>query len=234
MHWSYRISLRFLRSFFLPFWVPHVNGLENLPREGPVILISNHPTVLDGLVLGSILPRQVRFLVSHEPFKVPLVGRWLLSLGFLPVGGKSGAIERTLDCLRNGDCIGVYPEGVPTHGYVLKSFSKGAAVLAQASGAPVVPVTIYGSEELCPEDCRYVKGGHVWITFGEALYWQSEDSPEGFLERVKERIRIPLSTPPAPLERPRDWPHRLTTALWTPISWALLKLADFARPGGKR
>ncbi len=229
----YSLSLRFLRLFYLPYWQPLVRGLENVPRSGPLLLVCNHPTVLDGLILGSILPRRVRFLVSHEPFKIPLVSGWLRALGFLPVGGKSGALERVLENLRQGDCLGVYPEGIPTHSYELKSFRKGFALLAQWSGAPVVPVTIYGSEELFPEGCRWVEGGNVSLTFGQPLYWHNGEEPEQFVERVRSAIAAPLSNPPQ-LPPPSGWAHRALGLVWKPFSWAMLKLGDWARPGGKR
>ncbi len=234
MSWIYKFSLKGLQNLLLPFWVPVLQGLENVPRDGPLILVCNHPTVLDGLVLGSVLPRKVRFLVSTEPLKVPLVGWWLRALGFIPVGRGQGAMDRTLEALRAGDCVGFYPEADPTHCYELQPFHKGVALVGEWTGAPVVPVTIYGSAALCAADCKYVRGGHVWITFGQPLHWREGEPTSDFLERMRDAMRNQLQNPPAPLPRPRKLSHWLCTALWTPISWALLKLADFVRPGGKR
>ena len=230
----YAGSLRVLQSLLLPYWVPILQGVENIPLQGPLILVSNHPTVLDGLVLGSVLPRKVRFLVSVEPLKVPLVGWWLRALGFIPVGRGEGAMDKAMEALRGGDCVGFYPEAEPTHSYELQTFHKGVALVGEWTRAPVVPVTIYGSEHLCSADCKYVSGGHVWITFGSPLYWQEGEATADFLERMRAAIRIPLDHPPPPRPRPRSLGHWLCTALWTPISWMLLKLGDWARPGGKR
>lgn len=230
----YAGSLRILQTLLLPFWVPILRGQENIPRTGPLILVSNHPTVLDGLVLGSVLPRKVRFLVSTEPLKVPLVGWWLRALGFIPVGRGEGAMDKAREALAAGDCVGFYPEAEPTHSYQLQPFHKGVALMGEWTGAPVVPVTIYGSEQLCSEHCRYVSGGHVWLTFGEPLYWQPGETTEQFLERMRSAIRKPLENPPAALPRPRSPGHWLCTLAWTPLSWLLLKVGDWARPGGKR
>ena len=229
----YSLSLRFLRLFYLTYWQPVVVGLEHVPRRGPLLLVSNHPTVLDGLLLGSVLPRRVRFLVSHEPFKIPLVSAWLRALGFLPVGGGSGALERVWENLRRGDCLGIYPEGTPTHSYELQPFRQGCALLAQWSGAPVIPVTIYGSEALFPEGCHWVEGGKVALTFGSPLFCGPDEELDDFLSRLREAIARPLVEPPL-LPRPTDWAFRLSGWLWKPFSWAFLKLGDWARPGGKR
>ena len=233
MNLIYRCSLAALKAFFLPYWVPQVEGLERLPAEGPVLLVSNHPTVLDGLVLGSILPRQVRFMVSREPLRIPLIGQWLKALGFIPVGGKSGSLERVAQILQGGACVGIYPEGDPTHCYNLQEFHPGVAILAQTTGVPLIPVSIYGSEALCPEHCSYVKGGPIWLHFGQPLRWQSHHTREAFLLELRERIQQPLRHPPS-LQARRGPGFYLCAALWTPLSFALLKLADLIRPGGKR
>mgnify|MGYP000921776938 CR=1 FL=1 len=234
MHLIYRWSLVALRAGFVPYWVPHLRGLENVPQQGGVILVCNHPTVLDGLILGSVLPRQIRFLISQEPLRVPGVGWWLKALGFIPVGKGVAAMDVAQACLAQGDCLGIFPEAVPTHSYTLKPFRTGVAVLAQKSGVPIIPVTIYGSEELCPGDAKMVRGGPVLIQFGQPFYWQSSDTVEDFLSRLRSAIEAPLLAPRPQLPRPKGLKHSLLKAVWQPVSWAFLKLADWARPGGVR
>lgn len=227
----YRCSRWWLRLLFLSYWQPQTTGEENVPSTGPLLLVCNHPTVLDGLVLGSVLNRRVRFLISREPLRIPLVGPWLLALGFIPTGG---AQEAALSRLHQGACVGVFPEAVPTHSYRLHPFHPGFATLARRSGATVVPVTISGTEELCPQHCSYVPGGSVHLQFGEPLRWEADDSVEGFVHRVRQRIERGLDCRPVPPPPRRNWRYRLSQLIWTPSSWLLLKLADWTRPGGKR
>jgi 1-acyl-sn-glycerol-3-phosphate acyltransferase len=229
--WIYRCSRRALRVLFLSYWQPSCRGLQHVPSAGPLLLVCNHPTVLDGLLLGSVLERRVRFLISREPLKVPLVGRWLLALGFLPTGG---ARQAALEQLATGACIGIFPEAVPTHSYTLQTFHKGYAALAQASGAVVVPVAISGTEELCPEHCSAVRGGQVHLHFCAPLHWEPGDSADRFDERTRAALSDALRARPTPQAPQRSWRYRLSEALWLPLSWLLLKLADWSRPDGRR
>lgn len=227
MNLVYRFSRWWLRQVFLSYWQPELVNFEHVPTTGPVMLVCNHPTVLDGLVLGSVLERPVRYLISREPLKIPGVGWWLLALGFIPTGG---ATNQALEALKDGACIGIFPEGVPTHSYELQTFGKGASRLAERSGAPVIPVTLIGTEELCPANCRMVRGGRVRLVFGAPLRWNGPD----FEEELRQRLAAPLHTR-EPLGSPtRHWRFRLSEAFFLPLSWCLLKLADAARPGGKR
>lgn len=173
----------------------------------------------------------MRFLISREPLKVPLVGSWLLALGFIPTGG---AQQAALQQLAAGACIGVFPEAVPTHSYTLQPFRKGFALLAQCSKAPVVPVAISGTEELCPEHCSAVRGGQVHVQFCAPLHWGDGETLEGFQDRTRAALHAALQSRP-PLGPPRRTArYLLSAAFWLPLSWLLLKLADWSRPGGRR
>ncbi len=125
-----------------------VLGAENVPADGPVILASNHVGVIDGPLLALFSPRPVHALTKDDMFKEPL-GAFLRAVGQIPLDRHSvdpAALKSCLRVLRDGRAIGIYPEGERGSGE-LDAIHGGAAYLALVSGAPIVPVSAFGSRE---------------------------------------------------------------------------------------
>ncbi|QZY30591.1 lysophospholipid acyltransferase family protein [Nocardioides coralli] len=121
---------------------------ERIPAEGPVIFAANHLGVLDGPLLAIFGPRPVHALTKIEMFE-GRVGRFLRFAGQIPLERYAVdpyAIRMSLRVLRDGNAVGVFPEGTRGDGE-LRRFHHGAAYLALVSGAPVVPVTFFGTRE---------------------------------------------------------------------------------------
>ncbi|HEX6780227.1 MAG TPA: lysophospholipid acyltransferase family protein [Ktedonobacterales bacterium] len=146
-----------------------VAGLQHLPKEGPVILISNHLNWTDVPTVAFRYKRRVHYMAKAELFqKAPL--KWLvIGLGAFPVRrGEADrqAIKQAEEVLKAGQVLVIFPEGTRSKTRVMKEGLPGAALIALRSGAPVVPVGIYGSEKF--------KLWHIWpfrtqitITYGE-------------------------------------------------------------------
>lgn len=190
---------------------------------GGVIIAGNHPTILDGMVVGTFTPRRVRFLIYAEMFRLPLIGRWLRALGFLPAGNLDEAVE----CLRRGECLGIFPEGHNTHSYDLREFKRGVAVLAQRSGCPVVPFGLRGTEELCPGDARYVRGGPLALSFGTPLFVSDVDAG-------RDQVRAAVGQELSSMARPAGPFTRAWALVVMPVTWLLLRLADMGGFQGRR
>ncbi len=214
----YAFSLWFLRRFLGAYMPARVSG--TVPSGG-VILAGNHPTILDGLVVGTYTPRKVRFLVFADMLRIPVLGWWLRALGFLP----AGCLDEAVACLERGECVAIFPEGTNTHSYELREFRRGVAVLAVRSGCPVVPFGLRGTEELCPGDAAFVRGGPLALSFGSPL-WLSEVSAEPVRTAVASQLRS-LSAPAG---------HSCAWLGWfvKPLTWLLLALADRAGFKGRR
>ncbi|WP_375498962.1 lysophospholipid acyltransferase family protein [uncultured Jatrophihabitans sp.] len=124
-------------------------GLENVPATGAVVLAGNHRSALDGPLIFAFAPRPVTFLVKDEAFVGPLVPL-LRGAGQVPVVRQRvdrAPIRLTLELLRTGGVVGIFPEG--SRGDGLASTAKpGAAYLALRSGAAVVPVACHGTGDL--------------------------------------------------------------------------------------
>lgn len=125
-----------------------VRGIENVPRSGPVILAANHISWLDPPMVGAWFPRRIRYMAKKELFEIRGLGTLIASLGAFPVdreGSSKAAIKYSLEVLKAGGCIGIFPEG----GRNIdgdKEAKAGVALIAALSGAPVVPAAIVGSE----------------------------------------------------------------------------------------
>lgn len=128
-----------------------IEGLENVPKTGPLIVVANHLHNADPLLISIAVPRPVHYMAKKELFAVPVIGRIIRLGGAFPVdrGTADRAAIRTADLtLKQGIAVGMFPEGTRSKTGALKFALPGAAMIAQLTGAPVLPVTITGSERL--------------------------------------------------------------------------------------
>jgi 1-acyl-sn-glycerol-3-phosphate acyltransferase len=145
-------------------WRVRVFGAENVPRDGALIVACNHVSLLDPPVLGAGCPRRLHYMAKRQLFNVPLLGPTIHALGAYPVdreGSAAGAIKRSLNVLRAGEAIGIFPEG----GRNLRGEAqvrRGVAYLASLAGAPVVPAAIVGSDAAS----RFAR---IDVVFGRAI-----------------------------------------------------------------
>ena len=157
-------------------WRPVVEGVENVPPSGPVILASNHLSFADSVVIPCVAPRRVVFLAKAEYFTASGVrGRlskaWFTGLGAVPVSRddtKSAidSLQTALEVLRRGDALGLYPEGTRSRDGRLYRGRTGVAHLALVSGAPIVPVGLHGTDRLQPVGSRLPRLVKVTARFG--------------------------------------------------------------------
>ncbi len=128
-----------------------VEGLENVPTSGAVIVVGNHLHNADPLLISIAVPRPVHYMAKKELFTVPVVGGIIRWGGAFPVdrGTADRSAIRTADLtLKQGIAVGMFPEGTRSKTRALKFALPGAAMIAQLTGAPIVPVAITGSERL--------------------------------------------------------------------------------------
>jgi 1-acyl-sn-glycerol-3-phosphate acyltransferase len=123
-----------------------VHHPERIPAAGPVVLVANHSALVDGPLLFGLLGRRAVFLVKHEMFRGPLAVA-LVAIGQLPVrrgAADPAPLRAAVAVLRGGGLVGVFPEGTRGSGDVAAAH-HGAAWLARATGASVLPVVIRGT-----------------------------------------------------------------------------------------
>jgi 1-acyl-sn-glycerol-3-phosphate acyltransferase len=147
---------------------------ERLSRRGPFIVVSNHESYADVLVLLANLPMQVRFLAKRSIFRVPVLGWSIRAAGFVPVdrGDRSrsfATVETALKRLGKGRSLVVFPEETRTRTGALSPFKKGAAMLAAKTGFPILPLGIAGTRQVLPRGTWTAAPGRVVLCVGETL-----------------------------------------------------------------
>jgi 1-acyl-sn-glycerol-3-phosphate acyltransferase len=160
-------------------WRPRVTGVERIPREGGVILASNHLSFVDSVVIPAVAPRKVVFLAKSDYFngrgvKGAAQRIWFEGLGMLPVDRDNtqaaiDSLDTALEVLGRGEAFGIYPEGSRSRDGRLYRGRTGVAHLALTAGVPVVPVGLRGTEKIQPVGATYPKIARVTVAFGEAL-----------------------------------------------------------------
>ena len=164
-------------------WRPTVEGLEHMPRTGPVIVASNHLSFADSMVIPIVVPRTVVFLAKEDYFtgtgvKGALVRGWFEGIGMVPVDRDDtraalASLDIALEVLGRGEAFGIYPEGTRSRDGRLYRGRTGVAHLALTSGAPVVPVGLAGTQNIQPVGSRLPRLADVTVRFGEPLRFDS-------------------------------------------------------------
>ncbi|MFI6040267.1 lysophospholipid acyltransferase family protein [Nocardia sp. NPDC051321] len=179
--WYWLFKYVFLGPILRVLGRPEVEGLEQVPRTGPVIVAANHLAVIDSLYLALVLPRQVTFLAKQEYFTgTGLRGRfkrWFFSAaGQVPVdrtGGSAAAdaLAAATRILEAGGVWAIHPEGTRSPDGRIYRGRTGTLRVAMATGAPVIPVVLAGTDRVNPRGTRLPRFGKVRISFGTPRYY---------------------------------------------------------------
>ena len=132
-------------------WRPTVRGVEKIPSTGPVILAANHLSVIDSLIIPSVVSRPVYYLAKSDYFENPATRYLMTGLNQIPVDRSSGrasllALDAALPMLAAGGVLGIFPEGTRSPDGRLYRGRPGVAKLALDSGAVLVPTCLFGRE----------------------------------------------------------------------------------------
>lgn len=130
-----------------------LEGLEQLPADGPVVLAGNHIGYLDFMTIaaaGRERGRNVRFLTRHDVWHQPVAGRAMTGMRHVPVdrAAPAAAYLRARALLREGEAVGIFPEAGISHSLTVRGLMAGAAALALETGAPLVPVAQWGTQRI--------------------------------------------------------------------------------------
>jgi 1-acyl-sn-glycerol-3-phosphate acyltransferase len=170
---------------------PWVEGLENIPAEGPAILASNHLSFSDSFFLPAVLDRKVTFIAKAEYFTSPgvkgkLTAAFFKGVGQLPVdrsgarGAGDAAVRSGVEVVKRGELFGIYPEGTRSpDGRLYRGRTGGLARVALATGAPVIPIAMIDTEKIQPPGKVLPKLMRPGIRIGEPLDFSRYHGMEG-------------------------------------------------------
>lgn len=160
----------------------HFEGTENVPLHGGVIVAANHQTYLDPFWLSIPIKRPTRYLAWSAAFSWPVIGRGLTWLGAWPLaieGSDPAAIRRSLQWLRDGGMVVIFPEGGrSTDDGHLERFKAGAVRLALEADVPILPVTIRGGNRVWPRGWRFPRLSNVEIIYHPLFHTKTAPAEE--------------------------------------------------------
>lgn len=159
-----------------------------VPLQGPILLVSNHSSYLDPLVVANCARRPVAFMAKEELFHVPILRQILRLYGAFPVKrgtGDRGALRTAIGALEAGWAVGVFLNGTRTDDGRIHTPQLGAALISARTGIPLLPLAIVGTERILPRGSRVPRLGRLTVRFGTPI--------------------------PPPVSGAREWIQRTTT-----------------------
>lgn len=175
----YRVSVLVLRPLARVLFRPTVEGRENVPLHGPLILASNHLSFIDSIIIPLMAPRPVGYLAKGEYFTGTGLKGWFVrslftALGAIPVErdtarAAQASLDAALRVLRADGAFGIYPEGTRSRDGRLYRGKTGVAWLAMTANVPVLPVGVIGTNRVQPVGARVPRPYRITVRFGRPI-----------------------------------------------------------------
>lgn len=187
MSLRYRLFRRFMRALGVLLFGFTVHGTERVPKEGALIIASNHHRYADPVLVCMAVPRRIQWMAKREVF-VPPFDRFFFFIGSFPVDREKGgraALKTSLDLLTKGWALGIFPEGTRRKAYNPKDVPKsGVAMLATRGGAPILPVFI----ARVPNLLKRLRGERLHVYIGDPITTDNTKSGRQAREEVTGEI----------------------------------------------
>jgi len=193
---SIQCSKPFLKFGFWAFNFPlEIRGQDNLPKSAPMILVSNHQSHLDILIIQLSVPRKIAFVAKKELSRVPILG-WDITLqGHITIDRNDrkkamSVLEKLAHEIRDSHkSVLLFPEGTRSLTGKIGEFKKGAFILAQKTKAPLIPAAIHGSINVLSKKSLKMKPGKMIISFGKPIFPNSNTPERDEITRLSDESK---------------------------------------------
>ena len=172
----YRILKPVVKAYIKVFYNPKVIGIENIPKEGPVVLAGNHKSNIDPLLVCTENKRLVHFLAKKELYKNPILRKFMENVGTIQIDrdkNDTNAIKDAIKNLKKGEIIGIFPEGKRNmdKSKILLPLKQGTVSLAKKTNSTLIPFAITGNYKIFRSDIKLI--------FGKSIDMDRCDSKDG-------------------------------------------------------
>lgn len=172
-----------------------IYGADRVPKEGPLVVVSNHASHFDPPIVSSCVGRPVAFMAKEELFKIPILKQAIFLYGAYPVNRQSAdrsAIRSALNYLEQGWATGVFLQGTRTPDGRITEPKLGGAMIAAKAKAPLLPVSLWGTEKILQKGSAIPQFVSVTVRIGEIIEPpSSRDRDE--LEAVTQKCAVAIN-----------------------------------------
>lgn len=178
---------------FYTYFRGRVYGVENVPKKGPLIIVSNHASYVDPPILSISLRRPVAYMAKEELFEVPLLKQTIRLYGAYPVkrgAGDRAAMRAGMMALQQGWIVGLFLQGTRTHDGRIDEPKLGAALIAAKAQVPLLPASIWGTDKILPKGASFPQSVPVTIRIGELIETPRSTKRDNLQETTQKCVEI--------------------------------------------
>ncbi|HEX4795496.1 MAG TPA: lysophospholipid acyltransferase family protein [Humisphaera sp.] len=184
---SLQVIARVASTYFFDI---RLYGTRNVPKSGGVLLVSNHQSYLDPVLLAVGLERPLSYMAKSELFRNPLFAWLIRSLNAFPVeqgAGDVGAVKETIHRLQEGHVLNIYPEGTRSEDGQILPIEKGVGLVIRRAKVPVVPAVIDGAYRAWGKSMKFPRAVPVRVMFGPPMELAGLDR-EQIIQRIDQTL----------------------------------------------